>query len=170
MIPESFNKYLKEFNLSNLEFEWIVEYKDGKSLKQFDDGAIHNFSHIDLENVKSVSYISNFVWPTDNEEKRVIVKLDMNTGLFSFLNGYASQEVKAECCINEINSDKKLILFTRKRIGSTHGSANNEIKEFVDMLDEFTFYNRFVLGYETQDKKKIAVIIEPNGNIKLFDK
>ena len=31
-IPSSFSEYVDNFNLSNLEFEWEVEYTDGKIL------------------------------------------------------------------------------------------------------------------------------------------
>ncbi len=169
-LPDSFQPYLEKFERSMLEFEWKVDYQDGSVLKQFDGPNIeHNFSHIDQSKLKSISYISNFIWPTDNEEKRIIITLNWETGLFEFMNGFASQDVKAKCCLKPLIGKKKLILFTRKRISSAVGESKSELKEFVNMMDEFSFYNRFILGYQIPGGEKMAVIIEPNGDIKLFE-
>lgn len=169
-VPSFFEKYIDKYSNSNLEFEWEVVYKDGSRLRQFDDGDQHNFANIKLSEVKSVSYISNFTWQTDNEERRIIVKLDMETGLFTIINGFCPQEVLAEIAINEIKEDKKLILFARKRQSSSMGEISDEVKQYFPSAGETFFYNRFILGFETPSGKMRAVIIEPNGNIGLFIK
>ena len=56
----------------DLEFTWEVDYNDGKTLKQFeidDKNNIiqNNFKHIEQEKLKAVSFISNFVWSTENK-------------------------------------------------------------------------------------------------------
>jgi len=168
-VPESYEPYLDKFNFSNLEFEWQVNYTDGTILRQFEGEIQHNFKDIDHTKIKNVEYISNFGWQTDMDEKRIIVRLNWETGMFEFLNGFASQEVKTKCCMNPLTGEKKLILFSRKRLSQAQGEARSELREFVDMMDEFFFYNRFILGYEVPGGEKIAVIIEPNGDIKLFD-
>lgn len=169
-VPSFFEQFLDKYNNSNLEFEWEVIYKDGSRLRQFDDGDQHNFANIKLSEVKSVSYISNFAWQTDNEERRVIVRLDMESGLFTITNGFCPQEVLAEIAVNEIKEDKKLILFSRKRQSSSMGEVSDEVRQFFPSVGETFFYNRFVLGFETASGYMRAVIIEPNGNINIFTK
>lgn len=169
-LPDSFKNYLKKFERSMLEFEWEINYTDGSILRQFEEpNKEHNFKDIDQTKLKSIVYISNFTWPTDNQEKRIIVRLNWETGMFEFLNGFASQEVKAKCCVKPLGGEKKLILFTRKRVSSAVGESKTELREFVNMMDEFSFYNRFVLGYQVPSGEKMVVIIEPNGDIKLFE-
>lgn len=171
-VPASFNDHLAKFNLSNLEFEWIAKYDGTKpDTYQFDpsDGSEHHFKHIDQDRLTSISFISNFNWPTDNIEKRVIVTLNMQNGLFSFMNGFASQEVKAKYCIDEVHGPKKLILFTKKRQSQMVGELAAELQEFHPPVDEILFYNRFVLGFEMPDGTKRVVIIQPNGNIDLWE-
>jgi len=169
-LPDSFKKYLRKFEHSTLEFEWTADYNDGSILRQFDDqNKEHDFADIDQSKLKSIAFISNFIWPTDNQEKRIIVRLNWKTGLFEFMNGFASQDVKAKCCMNPLEGEKKLILFARKRQSSAVGESKSELKEFVNMMDEFSFYNRFVLGYQVPSGEKITIIIEPNGDIKLFN-
>lgn len=168
-IPNSYQPYLKKFNLSNLEFEWEINYTDGSVLRQFENEKQHDFSDIDRTKLKNITYISNFTWPTDNQEKRIIVRLNWETGKFEFMNGFAPQDVKAKCCIKPLEGEKKLILLSKKRISGATGQAKGELQEFVNMIDEFFFYNRFILGYQVPSGEKMAVIIEPNGNIKLFE-
>lgn len=168
-VPDSYQPYLEKFNLSNLEFEWQINYTDGTILRQFEGDKQHNFKDIDHSKIKSVEFISNFAWSTDMAEKRIIVRLNWETGMFEFLNGFASQEVRAKCCITPLAGEKKLILFSRKRLSSAVGEARSELREFVNMMDEFFFYNRFVIGYQVPSGEKLAVIIEPNGDIKLFE-
>lgn len=169
LVPNSYQPLIEKFNHSNLEFEWQVNYSDGSVLRQFENEIQHNFQDIDQSRIKNIEYISNFIWQTDMAEKRIIVRLNWETGKFEFLNGFASQEVRAKCCIEPLNGEKKLILFARKRLSSSAGEAKNEYSEFASMLDEFFFYNRFILGYEVKTGEKMAVIIEPNGDIKLFE-
>ena len=114
-LPVSFQKYLDKYTISNVEFEWEVEYTDGKILKQFEGEEKRNFSHINKEKLKKISFISNFDWPSESKETRVIASLNWDTGLFEFHNGFVSQDVRAEACMNPLQGKKKLILFTRKR-------------------------------------------------------
>lgn len=168
-VPDSYQPFLDKFNISNLEFEWLVTYIDGTVLRQFEGDKQHSFKDIDLGRIKSVEYVSNFIWQTDMAEKRIIVRLNWETGMFEFTNGFASQEVRAKCCVMPLPGDKKLILFARKRMSSAVGESRNELKEFVSMMDEFFFYNRFILGYQVSSGETMAVIIEPNGDIKMFE-
>jgi hypothetical protein len=168
-VPSSYLPYLDKFNESNLEFEWLARYNDGSILSQFEGEIQRNFKDIDQAKLKSIEFISNFSWSTDMVEKRIIVRLNWETGMFEFTNGFASQEVRAKCCVAPLIGDKKLILFARKRLSSAVGDASGELKEFINMMDEFFFYNRFVLGYQVPTGEKMAVIIEPNGDIKLFN-
>ena len=167
-LPISFKKYLDKYSISNLEFEWEVEYNDGTILKQFEGEEKRNFSHINKEKLKRISFISNFDWPSDSKETRVIASLNWETGLFEFNNGFASQEVRAEACMNPLQGKKKLILFTRKRFSASNGEINEEYKEFFPFEDETFYYNRFVLGYETEFGKKI-IVVNPNGIIDIFN-
>lgn len=169
-VPSFFEKYIDKYSNSNLEFEWEVIYKDGSRLRQFEDGDQHNFANIKLDQIKSVSYISNFSWQTDNAERRVIVTLDMETGLFNIMNGFCPQEVLAEIAVNEIKEDKKLILFARKRQSSSMGDVSDEVRQYFPSVGESFFYNRFILGFETPSGHMRAVIIDPNGNINIFQK
>jgi len=172
-LPNSFTPHLDKFERSMLEFEWEVTYKDGTILKQFDDGDNRDnhksFKDIDHSKIKSVAYISNFNYQTDNVEKRIIVRLDWETGLFNFLNGFAPQDLRAKCCMKPLEGEKKLILFARKRFSSASGQSQSEFKELIKITDEFSFYNRFILGYQVPSGEKMTVIIEPNGDMKIFD-
>ena len=122
----------------------------------------------DLENLRTIKLISNFNWPTDNEVKRVIISLDIKTGEFSFLNGFASQELRAKLS-KPIEGEKKLILFTRKRNSSNAGSLNSDDPMIQKFENESYFYNRFILGYEVSGKGKMAIMVLPNGNIEEFN-
>jgi len=165
-LPKSYQKYLNNYEVSNLEFEWFVEYIDGTSLKQFQGGQEYNFKHIDLSKLKSIAFISNFDWPTDMKETRVIVRLNWETGLFEFTNGFAPQDVRTVCCMDPLPGNKKLIMFTRKNSSSIAGQAPAD-SVISSMLGQYFIYNRFILGYEVDGKKK-AVIIYPNGEMKIF--
>lgn len=143
------------------EFSWEVVYKDGKQLVQYDEYAMQNdYGNIDHENVELVRWISNFNVETSNTCKRVIVTLDMRTGLFSFFNGITHPGVQ-EAYFKPIDSMEgaKLILKKRARVSKTSG-ANG--------VEESLFYNRFLLGFELGDTKRL-VCIEPNGFIHLQD-
>lgn len=168
-IPSSFEPYLEKFNNSNMEFEWEIDYTDGSKLKQFEGDQEHNFSHIDQSKLGSISFISNFNWPSDNQEKRVIVRLNWTTGLFELMNGFASQDVKSVICSNPIPGDKKLILFTRKRVSAAQGRMGEKFADLIPMMDEVFYYNCFILGYEVSGVGKKVVIIRPNGIIELFE-
>ena len=168
-VPESFTPYLGKYEISEMEFEWEVVYTDGSVLRQFEGEDTHSFKDIDLSRIKSVAYISNFNWPSDNRDSRVTVRLNCETGKFEFNNGFIDQESLAY--INDIpGGERKLVLFSRKRkdFSAVNGDKDTPL-EFLQMIDETVFYNRFVLGYETPAGKRI-LIISPNGKINLFEK
>ena len=169
-IPGVFEPYLEKYNKSNMEFEWEVMDKDGTILKQFDGDIQHSFKDIKLDSMQSIAFISNFNWPTDNKEHRVIVRLNWETGLFELMNGFAPAEVREELCSKAPIGIKKLILFTRKRFSSTYGEVNEKYPEFFPMKDEFLYYNRFVIGYEVEGGWNKIAIIDPTGIISLFEK
>lgn len=169
-LPANYAQFLHKYERSNLEFEWRVTHTDGSKLEQFDELEEHHFGHIQLDRLKLIQFISNFAWPTDNLEKRVVITLDFSTGLFDFMNGFASQEVRAALCEGPQPGIKKLILFARKRHSSTVGSVPESLQEFIANLNnEQLFYNRFVLGYELPDGTRRGVIISPNGQIELWN-
>lgn len=167
-IPSNFQPFLDRYNVSNLEFEWLAEYKDGTKLAQYEGEKSNHFGHIDQTKLKSLAFISNFNWQTDNQEKRVIVKLNWETGLFEFMNGFASQDVVEYACTNPLAGDRQLIMFIRKQYGFTAGDIKDDYKEFIPNFDEFFYYNRFVLGYKIPGGEKKVLIIEPTGNINIF--
>lgn len=168
-VPASYNEHLHKFNRSNLEFEWLAKYDGSRpDTAQFDDlGEEHHFAEIDQSKLKSISYISNFNWPTDNAEKRVIVTLNFENGMFEFSNGFISQEDKGKI-LEPITGPKKLILLAKKRQSATVGELAEDLKEFYPPTDEIFFYNRFMIGFETETKKKV-LLIQPTGNIDLWE-
>lgn len=175
LLPAQYSKYKHDYEYSLLEFEWQVEYKNGEKLNQFEfldkdkkDGGQHHLGHIDQDQIKTISFISNFTWPTDNEEKRIIVKLDWETGLFEFMNGFISQDDKSKLCLNPVEGKKKLILFKRARNTSAPTILQSKYVELPTNGNELFYYNRFVLGYEC-GKEKRMVMIYPDGSIKLFN-
>lgn len=167
-VPRSFEAYIEHYNRSNMEFEWQVEYTDGTVLNQF-DAMEHHFGNIDQAKIATVSWISNFAWPTDNIERRVIVSLDWKTGTFSFMNGFAPQEVKG-AVMNPIEGEKKLIMFTKKRVSETVGMIAEDIKTYYLGQHSLFNYNQFILGFETPSGEERAILVQPNGNIELFNK
>lgn len=168
-VPASYNEHLHKFNRSNLEFEWLAKYDGSRpDTAQFDDlGEEHHFGEIDQGKLKSISLISNFNWPTDNAEKRVIVTLNFETGMFEFLNGFIPQEVLGQL-LEPIAGPKKLILLAKKRQSATVGELAEELREFYPPTDEIFFYNRFLLGFETETKKRV-LLIQPTGNVDLWE-
>lgn len=167
-IPSSFQPFLESYEISNLEFEWEAEYIDGSKIKQFAGEVQHNFSDIDQSRLKTISFISNFVWGTDMAEKRIIVKLNWQTGLFEVLNGQMTLEARNFAFMNPLIGEKQLILFCRKGQSATVGEVSDSIKEFMPETSEVFYYNRFVLGYKIPGGEKKALIIYPNGEIDIF--
>lgn len=165
-LPESFNNHLEKYEVSNQEFEWLVEYQDGSILKQFENGVQHTFADIDVDNLKNISWVSNFDYPTDMRETRVIVRLNWETGLFEFVNGFVNQEVRSVCCQEPLVGPRKLILFVNKQVTSAAGDPS-AAPELAPLIDQYFIYNRFVLAYEVNGEKK-GVVISPNGDINLF--
>jgi len=168
-VPVSFQPYIDKYNRSNLEFEWKATYLDNTIINQFEGDSEHHFGHIDQTKLKSIDLISNFTWPTDNEEKRIIIKLNWETGLFEITNGFTPQPVKEIIHMYPLQGEKKLILKTRKRVSMSQGDINPKYKEFFPMSDEFFFYNRFILGYQVANGDKKVIIVEPSGTIGIFD-
>lgn len=165
-LPLSYNDYLEKYGRSNLEFEWTATYNDGSTLQQFGPGLEeeHHFGEIDQGRLVKIEFISNFNWPTDNEEKRVVVGLDIATGIFSFMNGQISQEDKGILSIGEVAGPKKLLLLIRKRETPVIGGLTPELQQYYGPIDEVFYYNRFILGFESDIKKRV-VMIQPNGHM-----
>lgn len=169
-LPLSFNNYLERFSRSNLEFEWVVTYDDDTTFQQFgpEPDEEHHFGQIDQSRLKKVEYISNFNWPTDNEEKRVIVTLDWHSGLFSFMNGYISQEDKGRLAVEPVIGPKKLEILIRRRETPVVGGLAPELEQYYGPVDEVFYYNRFMLGFKT-DTMRRALMIQPNGNMHVIE-
>lgn len=166
VVPVSFNRYLDKYNRSNLEFEWVATFIDNRPpLYQFGPEEEHHFGDIDQSKLKAISWISNFDWPTDNIEKRVIVTLDFSTGKFEFLNGFISQEDRG--ALLEPATPKQLILAIKRRVSPYTGGLSPELAEYHGPTDEIFYYNRFKLGFKTEGGEKI-VLIQPNGTINLI--
>jgi len=146
----------------NKEFYWEAVYKDGNIIKQFDGKKQNHYGNIDQSKLKLFRWISNFNDETDNKEKRVVVTLDFETGLFDFLNGYVPQEIRGEL-INgfDAGSSPKLILKVIPRTLITVSYPEGG-------TDEVYFYNRYLIGYEA-GSKKVVLCIEPNGFIHFFN-
>ena len=146
------------------EFYWEAEYKDGKILKQFDGAKQHHYGHIEQDKLKYFRWVSNFDYPTVNEEKRVIITLDFETGKFEFMNGVCPQDVRGEVYLgypdSNIMSNSKLILKVIKRTSTSFSFPENSV-------DEVSYYNRYLIGWEKGENKKILVI-EPSGFIHLW--
>ncbi len=167
-LPKNFEPYLSNYNVSNSEFEWEVVYKNGKIIRQFEDGKERTISDIDQKNILKIAFISNFNWPTENSEKRVIAALDWETGLFQFHNGFVPQETRAIACLDPIPGEKKLILKTKHRFSASNGEIEDKYKDFFPFQSEFFYYNRFILGYEVSGVGKKMIIINPDGIISNF--
>lgn len=147
---------------SHQEFGWEAEYKDGTVLKQFQGEKQHHFGHIDQEKLSILRWVSHFNTETSNEDKRVIVSLDWETGKFSFFNGFASQAARAmgDNCFRG-DGEPKLILKMVKRV--SHAVGIND-----GVTAEIMHYKRYILGYQTGDDKRI-ICIEPNGRVHLWE-
>ena len=157
------DNYLPQFTYHLEEFEWEAEYKDGSKLRQYDITGDHHFGQIKQDQLKSIKYISNFEYPTDNKEKRIILTLDWETGKFELLNGLMNADDKGKI-IREIKGEKKLILFKRIRVGQMLGLVNGDKLVQPFPTNEVYFYKRYFLGYETQERK-ILVCLYPNGKV-----
>ena len=151
--------YLPQFVYHLEEYEWEVIYKDGTVLRQHDLSGDNHYGNIVQENLKEIRLISNFNTETDNEEKRMIITLDWQTGKFKILNGRADINDRNEIETAEEPGEKKLILFRRIRAGQTL-----EIGERLKETPEVYFYKRYYLGYENKDKK-VIVCLYPNGEV-----
>jgi len=169
-LPTSFEKYLDKYNISNLEFEWEAYYKNGSIIRQFEGKKEINWKNINQNELSSISLISNFNWPSEKGvDSRIIVKLNFETGLFEFINGFISQEVRTEACTNPLLGNKKLILKVKHRVSDSNGELDDQYKDFFPFENETFFYNRFILGYEVDGIGEKSVIINPDGKILNFN-
>lgn len=158
---------LKEYKkCNNQEFQWQAWYSDGFVINQYEEDEAETertFADIDFTRLVRIHWSSNFETETDNDDKRVIISLDWTTGLFSFYNGITPQEVK-ETVLDASEfmkaEEKKLILKMVKRVSQTASLNPNAPVEV-------TLYNRYLLGYETAEKK-VIICIEPNGYVHLW--
>lgn len=167
-LPSSFTNFLQKYERSMLEFEWEAEYFDGTKIQQFGEEE-HHFGHIDQNKLKSFSLISNFEWPTPNEEKRVIVTLDFQKGEFIFQNGFISQDDRGKLFNKQLPGPKQLIFFARKRMSSSQGSIHPAYQEFVPSLEENFYYNRFIVGFKSESGEKVMLMVYPTGTITFFE-
>lgn len=158
--------YLPNFLYHLEEYEWEAIYKDGTILRQYGIDGDHHFGDIDQEQLKEIRYVSNFEYPTDNQEKRIILTLDWETGKFDLLNGLLIPADDRAKLSREVKDKKKLILFRRVRYGQMLGlsSGDNLVTPFP--TDEVYFYKRYYLGYETKDRK-ILICLYPNGEVRV---
>ncbi len=151
---------------NNQEFYWEAEFKDGRILKQFEGSKQFHYGHIDQSQLKLFRWVSNFSYQTANEDKRVIVTLDFETGKFSFHNGMCPQEVRGEVESGYPVGEfvPKLILKVVRRTSTSLSYPDGEI-------DEVAYYNRYLIGWENSQESKVAgkriLVIEPNGFIHL---
>jgi len=161
------DNYLPTFLYHLQEYEWEAVYKDGTILRQYGVDGEHHFGDIDQENLKEIRYISNFEYPTDNKEKRIILTLDWETGKFDLLNGLLKPADDRAKLSREVKGKKKLILFRRIRYGQMLGTTNAEGNLVTPFpTDEIYFYKRYYLGYETKDRK-ILICLYPNGEVRV---
>lgn len=145
------------------EFAWEAVYKDGSQIRQYDDYAMdRHFGDIDQEKLELIRWVSNFDTDTSNTCKRIIVTLDMRTGLFSFFNGLVHPTVK-EVYLNPMTSMDGAKLILKKRVRTSFTGSTEHNKD-----DETISYNRYLLGFEIGELKRL-ICIEPNGFIHLQD-
>lgn len=157
-IPDN---YLPNFAFNLEEYEWEAEYEDGSKIRQYDIDKEHHFGDIDQSKLKRITYYSNFEYPTDNLEKRVIVSLDWKTGVFTFMNGLVDMKERGE--LSKERKPRKLILYKRVQQGQTSELSSGGSKPTGDIY----FYKRYYLGYETEDNQKIIICLYPNMQIKI---
>jgi len=169
-VPESFAPYLDKYDISELEFEWEVRYQDGSILRQYEGQEQHNFEDIDQSRIKSVAFVSNFDYPIDNPERRVIARLNWETGVFEFTNGFIPQEDKGGLVGSPVPGVKKLILKTSRRHTASAGRVSDALPEMQVVADEVYYFNRFILGYEVSGGGDKIIIIDPLGNIRRYKK
>ena len=137
-----------------LDFEWIVEYTDGTTLRQFElDGTQNHFGHIDQSRLGVIEYRSTFIMDGQGgrSDGPCIVRMDMATGNISVVEGDADIDVHILAMLDPYPGPKKPILFMRN--GRSFGP--------LGVLK----YNRYVLGWEAEGGIKRAVCIKPNGTI-----
>ena len=147
---------------NNQEFSWEAEYKDGTIVKQFDNGVQHHFGDIDQGKLKMFRWMSLFNVETSNADKRVIVTLDFETGLWSFYNAFLTQEMRA-VLLPPINAgDKpKLIMKMVKRQSVTVAMTT------MNPNGEVVLFTRYIIGWEV-GATKVLLCIEPNGLVHLW--
>lgn len=154
------SNYLPQFLHHLEEYEWEVLYQDGSILRQHDINGDNHYGNIKQEAIKRVRLISNFEISTDNQERRVIITLDWETGKFDILNGQMDIDDRNTVAITEESGQKKLILFKRVRFGQTMNIAG----EKPIPTGEVYFYKRNYIGYETNNKK-ILLCLYPDGRV-----
>jgi len=154
---------LPRFEQTLEDFEWKAIYSDKTELDQYGEKQSH-FGDIDLKKLEKIQYISNFEVSTQNPEKRLIISLDVKSGVFTFWN-CAEQQLKDKVGV-VVAGEKKLILFKRKRESFTAGVSETLGKANISPTGEKFTYTRYYLGYECGDKK-VIVCMYPNGNISI---
>lgn len=157
----------KFFACNNQEFSWEAEYEDGTLLKQFSGKEQLHYGNIDQSKLKEIRWVSNFDYETANTEKRVIISLNFKTGVFTFTNGFAPQEIRG-ISFQEFKAGfvPKLVLKMIKRTSTSVGFIDGNVEEVM-------YYNRFLLGWESAQGsayvEKKVLCIEPNGFVHSWD-
>lgn len=153
------NKFIE---CANQEFYWEAEMKDGKVIRQFEGKKQNHYGNIDQGQLKIFRWVSNFSYETSNEETRVIVSLDFETGKFEYINGFIPQEIRAEVISGYPQGlMPKLIMKVIKRTSTSLSYPDGAI-------DEVCYYNRYLIGWEIPQKEKKILCIEPNGFVHLW--
>lgn len=147
----------------NQEFGWEAEYKDGSVVRQFEGKRQNHYGNIDQSKLKIFRWISNFDWATDSADKRVVVSLNFETGVFEFLNGSCPQEVRAETYQGFPGMvNPRLVMKIIKRTSVSQSYPEGKV-------DEVMYYNRYLIGYESTPesptKSKKILCVEPNGSV-----
>lgn len=148
------------------EFSWEAEYEDGKVIRQFEkNGKQHHYGHIDQEKLVKFRWVSCFDYATANEDKRVIVEVDLKTGEFNLHNGSIDMSLKNFLwedarSIRDSFKNPKLIMKMIRRESNTYSFPDGEHSSIA-------LYNRYLIGYESskesEAKFKRVLCIEPNG-------
>jgi hypothetical protein len=155
------NKFIE---CANQEFYWEAEMKDGRIIKQFEGKRQNHYNNIDQAQLKIFRWVSNFLYETSNLEKRVIVSLNFETGIFDFINGFVPQEIRA-AVINgfiklDFKTNPKLIMKLIRRTSTSLSYPDGAV-------DEVCYYTRYLIGWEFNGEKQI-LCIEPNGFVHLW--
>lgn len=144
------------------EFEWEAEYEDGTVIKQFEDGKPQlHFGNIDQSKLKEFRWVSNFLWETDNADRRVVVTLMFKEGLFKVHNGFVHPDARP--FMETLLPPKELPKLIMKIVKQEKASTGFPLGK----ISSVNLFNRYIIGVEGSDIKKI-LCVEPNGFIHVW--